>query len=59
MSGDNDFLAMHGACMNTNGDIFVSGAAFGYTKKLEVATAYSHGMQLYDKECVLMAIEGN
>jgi hypothetical protein len=45
MSGDYDFVARHGASVNANGGIYISGAAYSYTKKLEVAMAYRHGIQ--------------
>jgi hypothetical protein len=40
-----DIFARHGAQENANGGIYISGATYGYKKKLEVAVAYHHGLE--------------
>ena len=39
-----DFLASQGAGRNFNGGVYVSGAAYGREKKIEVAEAYMRGL---------------
>jgi hypothetical protein len=40
-----DIIARHGAQENVNGGIYISGATYGYEKKLEVAVAYHRGLE--------------
>jgi hypothetical protein len=40
-----DIIAGHGVQENANGGIYISGATYGYEKKLEVAAAYHRGLE--------------
>ena len=40
-----DIIARHRAQENVNGGIYISGATYGYEKKLEVAAAYHRGLE--------------